>query len=390
MRTRPLAFLLVWMSRYEQLAWGPLLLPLFYAAGDRDETFMAIAASAFSLANLGGNLLAGPMLDRWGRYFLSGIGLLLMSVTAGLHLAVAAPVALVSVRVLHGLTAAIISPASLAVVGDDAPPARRAEAMARAGIVIALATTLGPAISGGLARAFDARAAVWSLAGLLAISGLVTISRGRAADRELQGVPDAAAGIDAAPARTFHAGQAALAAAVAFVLFFAQNVFFYKMPVDARDMGLAPSHTGLLFGVFALATVFAFAPPMSRIGDRFGRRPALLLGLTLAAVSLAIVSFVATPIALAAGLFVYGLGFGFTFPAIGALSTDAAAARRRGLSFGLFTAASSAGAVVGPLITNALRNVLSPYMVASVMLVFGLIAVAVWQEQQRASNAALS
>lgn len=394
LRTRPLAFLLVWMSRFEQLAWAPIMLALFLTVtgGDdaRAESFTAVAASAFSLANLAGNLLAGPALDRWGRYFLSGIGLLLMAVTAGMHVAVAAPVALVSVRVLHGLSAAIISPASLAVVGDSAPRARRAEAMAMAGIVIAIATTVGPVISGRLASSVSTVTAVGMIAAMLAISGLIVVAFGRRADAETADLARAEQAATGSEARAFNPGQAAIAATGAFVLFFAQNVFFYRMPIDARAMGLTAAHTGVLFGVFAMATVIAFAPPLSRLGDRHGRRIALLLGLSLSAGSLAFVTFAKTPIMLAAGLAAYGLGFGFTFPAIAALSTDAALFRRRGLSFGLFTAASSAGAVVGPLVTNALRNLLSPYMVASLMVVIGLIAVAVWQEHREASNAAVS
>lgn len=391
MRTRPLAFLLLWMSRFEQLAWGPLLPLLFLAVTQNDEvraeSFTAVALSAFSLANLAGNLLAGPALDRWGRYLMSGIGLLLMALTAGMHIVVAAPVALVSVHLLHGLTAAIISPASLAVVGDAAPKARRAEAMAKAGMIIAFATIFGTVLSGRLSDI----APTWPvamIATMLGVSGLITVINGRRADAEAAKA-DAETSDPATPPRAFNPGQAAMATAGAFVLFFAQNVFLYKMPFDAREMGLSGMHVGLLYGVFSLATVIAFAPPFSRIGDRFGRRPALLLGLTLAAGSLAFVSFAKTPFALAAGLFGYGLGFGFTFPAIGALGTDAAAMRRRGFSFGLFTAAASAGSVVGPLVTNTLRDLLSPYMVASLMVTLGLIAAVVWQEQRQASNAAI-
>lgn len=393
MRTRPLAFLLLWMSRFEQLFWGPLLPLLFLAvtAGDavRAATFNAIALSAFSLANLVGNLLAGPALDRWGRYFLSGIGLLLMALTAGLHSLVAAPVALVSVHLLHGLFAAIISPASLAIVGDSAPRARRAEAMARAGIIIAFATTLGTVISGRVADKVSPEWAVSTIAIMLAVSGLVTVVFGRRADKEAQLLAADDAPTAGTGARPFNPGLAAMAAAMAFVLFFAQNVFLSRMPFDARELGLSSSFVGVLYAVFSVASIIAFAPPFSRLGDRFGRRTALLLGFAVIAGSLTVVSFAGTPLALTLGLFAYGIGFGLTFPAIAALSTDAGSMQRRGMSFGVFTAASSGGAFVGPLVTNALRDVMSPYLVTSIVVVGAIVAAAVWQEQRCASNASV-
>lgn len=391
MRTRPLAFLLLWMSRFEQLFWGPLLPLLFLSvtAGDagRAATFNAIALSAFSLANLVGNLLAGPALDRWGRYFLSGIGLLLMAVTAGTHTFVAAPVALVSVHLLHGLFAAIISPASLAIVGDSAPRARRAEAMARAGIIIAFATTFGTMLSGRVADKLSPAWAVSVIAVMLALSGLVTVVFGRRADKEAQMLAESNDAATDAAAKPFIPSLAAMSAAMAFVLFFAQNVFLSRMPFDARALGLSSSVVGMLYGLFSLASIIGFAPPFSRLGDRFGRRTALLLGFSVIAGSLTVVAFADTPLTLAASLFAYGIGFGLTFPAIAALSTDAGTMRRRGMSFGVFTAASSGGAFVGPLVTNALRDVMSPYLVTSIVVIGGIIAVAVWQEH-RASNAA--
>ena len=50
---------------------------------------------------------------------------------------------------------------------------------------------------------------------------------------------------------------------------------------------------------------------------------------------------------LMAGMFVYGIGFGFLFPAMSALIADETEVQTRGTASGIFTAVFSLGVVVG-------------------------------------------
>jgi MFS transporter, DHA1 family, multidrug resistance protein len=372
MGQRLLAYGLVWSSFYEQLAWAPVLVIL--AAGTGDPEITALAASAYSAANLLGNLAFGYLSDRAGRYRVAGAGLLAMAGTAALHLAAGSPGALVGARFLHGLAASTVAPSALAVASDGLPGNRRGETMARVGLVIALASMAAPPLTGGMARGLGLPAAIWTLVvGLALVGGLTLVAAGRMPDvrrwrpvRE-EAVPDS-------DDRQLNPALTLVGGAVAFAIMFGQNVLFYALPLQGRQFGMDAADTGRALSAFAVGAFVAFVPPLSRLADRRGRLLPLLAGLGLTAAGLLALVPATTLGAMALALLVYGLGFGLAFPAVTALSADAAGQGRRGLAFGVLTAAFSAGAVVGPLTTRGLSGVMPPFAVAAGVALLGIVA----------------
>jgi DHA1 family multidrug resistance protein-like MFS transporter len=372
MWNRVLSYLLILSSFYEQLAWTTILIVLATQVGD--PTAVGLAASAYSLANLFGNLLFGHLSDRLGRYRVAGAGMLGMAVTGYLHLAAGTPGLLIGARFLHGLTAAAVAPAALAGVSDWAPTTHRGETMARVGLVIAFSSMLAPQISGRLTTAFGPEIAVGTLIALLLVVGLLSLTMGgRAAPRQKR-IP---------AARPTEPGNTAVnpfllvvAVGVAFALMFGQSVLFYALPLQVSLMGDSPAVIGMLLSAFAVGAAIAFVPPLSRIADRAGRRLPLIVGLVLASGGLGALACVTGRWEMAASLFVYGLGFGLVFTAVSALNADAAGSARRGLAFGLLTAAFSLGAIVGPLVTRGLDAWIPSFGVAGLVAATGIPLVA--------------
>lgn len=368
--------MLVWTSFYEQLAWAPVLVILALQNGDAGV--VALAASAYSLANLFGNLLFGALSDRLGRYRVAGAGLLGMAVTGYLHLAAGTPGLLVGARFLHGLTAAAVAPAALAGVSDWAPGGQRGEIMARVGLIIALASMVSTPVNGLLTRRFGPAVPVTTLVVGLVLAGALSFVLGwnlRPAGRPERAVARAprAARIDPV--------LAAVAGVVAFALMFGQNVLFYALPLQGVRTGLDPAKIGGLLAAFAVGSAIAFLPPLARISDWWGRRVPLLIGLVVAAGGLLWLGLTGVLWQMAASLFLYGIGFGLVFTAVSALSADAAGAARRGLAFGLLTAAFSVGAVTGPLVASTLEPWLPPFVTAAaVIAVGGLVTAVLYRE----------
>jgi MFS family permease len=296
---------------------------------------------------------------------------------------------LVGVRFLHGLAAAAVAPAALAGVTDGAPGHKRGEVMARVGLVIAFASMMAPPVTGRLARGWGVAPAVMLLGVCLAMVGVVALAFGGrrevGAARRLAAV-GAGGGAVGAPANgdlaspgapgfdgdaRLNPALALVGSAVAFAIMFGQNVLFYAMPLRGNALGMSSAQVGGLLSAFAVGAMVAFVPPLGRSADRWGRIPPLLAGMGLTSLGLFWLSAAAGATQIATALAVYGLGFGLAFPAVTALSGDAAGQGRRGFAFGLLTAAFSAGAIVGPLVTRGLDGMVSPFVVAGLVALAG-------------------
>ena len=374
---RQLPLLFVWTNSYERLTWTPILVLIAYEL-DAPQA-LAFAASAYSAANLVGNLLLGAASDRVGPYRVAGVSLLLLAVTTILHLETWSALTLVLVRALHGFFASAVTPTSLSAATEGAEPGRRGRIMARLGLVIALASVVASPLAGRLVDALALAGTIRLQAVILLLVGVVGLWAGGvrlAADskRSDQAPP---ATDDRQPSE-FDPRITAFACAVGFSVMFGQNVLFYGFPLKAVAAGLGPAAVGGMFGVFAIGSVVAFSPPFSKSADRFGRVRPIVVGSAVSAAGMLLLtlglSLAAMPL-MAVSLLIYGFGFGLVFPAVSAATADGAAAGRRGMAFGLLTAVFSVGAIVGPLLGQALDPYVSPFTLAAIVMIASLSAV---------------
>gem|GEM_PF-608131 len=382
-KSRTLAHVLVWTSFYDQLAWSPIVAWLAVSFGAPEAA--AWAATAYSAANLVGNLLFGLLSDRIDRLAVAGAGLLAMAVTGPAHLLATSSPGLIGVRALHGLAIAGVAPAAMASLTDGLPRGMRGAAMARVGLVIAVASMLATAASGRLLTSLGPTASVLSLACLVGAVGAATFVIRRRPDRPAVSMPGAQTtpGATDGPGEAGGQGEAdgpgeamsgqidvaglSAAAFVAYALMFLQNVLFYAYPLKGHSVGLPSATVGITLSAFGLGALLAFVPPLSRAADRWGRHRPMAAGLVLAGAGHLGIGASSTAAAFALCLFVYGIGFGLVFPAVSALNADSAGAGRRGVAFGLLTAAFSLGSISGPPVTQALGHLASPFAVAGAL-----------------------
>lgn len=123
------------------------------------------------------------------------------------------------------------------------------------------------------------------------------------------------------------------------------------IPFYADSMGGHGLVVGLLMSSFAVAQLLS-APLWGRVSDRFGRRPALLIGLSAAAVAYVIFAFANTLWLLFLSRLVQGAGGG-TVGVLNAYVADVTEPDQRAKSLGWLSAATSAGVALGPLIGSA-------------------------------------
>ena len=120
------------------------------------------------------------------------------------------------------------------------------------------------------------------------------------------------------------------------------------MPFYALHMQATPFQIGLITAAFSAAQILS-APLWGRVSDRYGRRPALLIGLLASAAAYVVFGMADAIWLLFASRLIQGAGGGTTGVAQ-AYVADTVKARDRARALGWLSAATSAGVMLGPVI----------------------------------------
>jgi len=119
------------------------------------------------------------------------------------------------------------------------------------------------------------------------------------------------------------------------------------LPFYAASMGATGFIVGLLISTFSVAQLMS-APTWGRISDRFGRRPAVITGLLISAGAYVVFGLAGTISVLLVSRIIQGVGGG-TVGVLQAYVADASRPEDRAKGLGWLSAATSAGAVIGPV-----------------------------------------
>jgi multidrug resistance protein len=120
------------------------------------------------------------------------------------------------------------------------------------------------------------------------------------------------------------------------------------LPFYAKDLGANGFIVGLLVSSFAIAQLIT-APMWGRFSDRYGRRPALLVGLTASAIAYVVFAYANVLWLLFLSRLVQGAGGG-TVSVIQAYVADALRPEERAKGLGWLSAATNAGVALGPVL----------------------------------------
>jgi predicted MFS family arabinose efflux permease len=145
------------------------------------------------------------------------------------------------------------------------------------------------------------------------------------------------------------------------------------LPFYAEDFGASPQGVGLLVASFAFAQMLS-APLWGRLSDRWGRRPVILLGLLLLIGSFVAFALASSLSMLLVSRLAQGVAAG-TVSVVFAYISESVAPERRTEGIGWVTAATSAAAMIGPVI-GSLAGRLDPRypgLIAAALAAIGLV-----------------
>jgi MFS family permease len=157
---------------------------------------------------------------------------------------------------------------------------------------------------------------------------------------------------EAAPATPSPKSSAAAKLTVLMVAAFMDMVGLFMivpiLPLYAKDLGAGGLEVGLLVASFSVTQLLS-APLWGRLSDHYGRRPALLVGMSAAAAAYAIFAYADALWLLFLSRFVQGAGGG-TVSVIQAYVADSLEPKDRAKGLGWLSAATNAGVSLGPLL----------------------------------------
>jgi MFS family permease len=155
------------------------------------------------------------------------------------------------------------------------------------------------------------------------------------------------------------------------------------LPFYAIRLHATPETVGRLIASFSIAQLLS-APLWGRVSDRYGRRPALLIGLGASAVAFAVFGVADAVWLLFVSRFVQGAGGGTTGVAQ-AYVADTVEPKDRARALGWLSSATAAGVILGPAIGSFAFNLgpAAPGLVASALCLVNVLFAWRWLAESR-------
>ena len=370
MKTAIWLYLFMFVAFFDLHAQYPILSPFALSLGAA-PSFIGFILGMYSITHIPGNLIAGYAVDRYGSKRFIVISLILAGIILIFQSHVTNPWQLLFLRSISGFVLAFLSPSCLAWLAKLAKDrTHQGKLMAGNGLIHTLASVVSPAAGAilvaklGFSLSFTLLG--WGLigTGLLAIFGI----KETAYLHNITQIPsfqEQKAGSELQK----NASVPWLFFGIPLALSCSQGILFFELPLmQATQQSIMTS--GLLFTLVSLGALLT-------LSMFFLNRFAAFLRIIYGCFALAIIFFgmaVHWLIPLSVALFMIGMSKGIIYPAIATLLAGLTGTGRYGRIFSLLSIAYSIGAFIGPVAAGQLRSGISPFFLAFIALMLGLIA----------------
>lgn len=353
-------------------------LPNFVRSFDVGITAASLVVSVFAFSRLVFAPLGGRVTARLGEVpvYLWGLGF--VALTTGACAFATEYWHLLALRGLAGLGSTCFTISAFSLVARLSPPSMRGRASGAWATGFLLGNIAGPLLGGGLV-AVSLRAPFLVYAAMLVVVAAVSwpLLHGRT------GLPVSRGGDAVPPARfrvalRHRAYRAALVAGFSngWAVFGVRVALVPLLVVEALHQPAAWAGVALTAFAAGNAATLVFA---GRIADSRGRRPPVLVGLAVTGVATGVLGFVTSPQAFLAVSVVAGLGSGLLTPPVQATVADVIGSKARGGTvLAGFQMATDTGAIVGPVLTGLLAELLGYGVAFALTGVISLITLVVW------------
>lgn len=313
--------------------------------------------SAFALMRLLSAPLAGWVVGRFGERRSYTTGILIVALSTGAAAFAADYTQFVVLRGLGGIGSTMFTVAATALLVKVSPPDARGRVASLNAAGFLLGGLLGP-VFGGIVAAFGLRAPfVFYFVTLVAAATVVAVALRRS---QAAGAPVPLSGAEASSERGMRLGDALRVPQYRALLL---SVFAFGWASYGVRVSVLPILVAVAFGGDATVAAWVLAAyaagnailifPSGRWNDTLGRKPVLIVGMIVLAITYAAVPASPGVWTAAAVMFVAGAGSALVNPGQQAVLADVLAQRRGGQVVAGYSMMTDLGGVLGPAIAGA-------------------------------------
>lgn len=359
MKTAVWIYIFLFIAFFDLHAQFPMLSPFALSLGAA-PSFIGLIMGIYSITHIPGNLLAGYGIDRYGSKLFIAVSLIAAGVLLLWQAQIDNPWQLLLIRSISGFILAFLSPACSALLASLAKNAlQQGNLMSGKGLVQTLAAVVSPA-AGALLVAHIGFASAFFVLGVMMIvigvAAIILIHEPTSIQVRQTEAPVLRSTFTTMP-WSFYAIPLALSCS--------QGILFFELPLIPEQSIMS---SGVLFSIVSIGALCTlsllflnrYSPAMRNMAGTAA------LAFTFFAMS------VRWPLPLELYLFLIGACKGLLYPAIATFLTSISKKGEYGKIFAMLSISYSIGAFLGPVLAGNLRDVISPYYIAFIVLMIAL------------------
>ena len=329
------------------------LFPLYVSQKGASNFQLGLIVSGFTFSQFFVQPFFGGLSDRFGRKLFMVGGLACYGVVASLYVLADTLSQVFLIRLLSGVGAGMVWPALSAFIVDLAPVERRGETMGFLSAMEMVGFAAGPLLGGFLYSVGGMNLPFWGCSVLALLSAVLIWSM-------VQEKPPG----KKAPAKPFferygfsslRLGDIRLLCLIGFAEAFVWGMIITLLPVMASRLGVQPERIGWLFTAYFIVYIFV-QWPSGKWSDRQGRKKPIILGISIYALAVLLLSRGGNMLYLLVVLAISGAGLGIYSPAVRAGIADLTSEKVRGASLGVFFTTRMLGFFLGPNLSGIIAD----------------------------------
>jgi len=351
------------LARFSYALARTPVLPLFALYLGAGPEAIGLVVGISTVTGIFFKLPAGAVSDLIGRKKTLLAGLVVFAVIPFTYLLVSNYQLLILIRFLHGFATAIYGPVAMAVVMDAAGE-RKGEMLSWFSSVTIIGNLVGAPVGGFiLYRLATSGPGLWDfqvvylasgVAGLLSLALALTILRGQEAVARSKGLRESLGHFATGIKEVLSDRRVVVTSSMEGLQNMKVGALEAFLPIYAvKVAGLNEFQAGLLWGVQVLVTILS-KPIMGRTSDRYGRRPLIIGGMVLCALSFGAIPLFQNFYLLLVTATFFGLGEALVTSSTAALVADICQERHFGTAMGTFGTIFDVGHAAGPIVAGLL------------------------------------